>query len=449
MSLSSSTRRTFVKTTALAAAGTVAMPYMKTAHSAGRVTLGLWDHWVPGANDVMTELVTAWGEANNVEIQIDYITSAGQQNLLTAAAEARAREGHDILSHPTFQIAVHQDALEPVDDVIAELESQYGEFADNAIYLARLDGAWRAVPTCAGSQSYPMGSRLDYFRDHVGIDLQEMFPAGPRDQERIRQEWTRTKFLEHAKKLHAAGVPVGDALGQTTDAQDWLGPLFLSFGSMMVDEKGEITVDSEATREALAYMEELVQYMPQDIYAWDDAANNRWIISGEGSCIHNPPSPWTVAKRDAPDVARQIWHHDVPAGPRGAYRGNLPYFWGLWQFSPNKSAAKDLLLHLSQREQQERLVEASQGFDMPMIKAFNDFTVWKEAEPPAGTLFNYPVQGDEQLVVAGWPAPPAIAANVYQQALIANMIARVTVDGESHDDAIGWAARELEGFRRG
>jgi hypothetical protein len=448
MSLRSPSRRTFVKSTALATAGTLAFPYVKTAYSAGRVTLGLWDHWVPGANDTMVELARTWGDANNVDVQIDFITSVGNQNLLTAAAEARARAGHDVLSHPTFQIAVHQSSLEPVDDVIGELESEYGEFADNAVYLARLDGAWRAVPTCAGSQSYPMNSRLDYFRDLAGIDLQDMFPAGPRDPEKTKL-WTRANFLEACKKLHAGGHPFGDPIGQTSDSQDWLGPLFLSFGSMMVDAEGNITADSDETREALAYMEELVQYMPDDIYAWDDAANNRWIISGQGATIHNPPSPWTVAKRDAPEVAAQIWHHDAPAGPRGWYRGNLPYFWGLWEFSQNKSAAKDLLLHLSRRDQQAALVAASQGFDMPMIKSFDDFDTYVNAEPPAGTLYNYPVQGEEILTVAGWPAPPSIAANIYFQALIPNMIARVTVDGESHDQAIDWASRELEGFMRG
>lgn len=449
MTCSYLTRRKFIASTSLAAAGTLAFPYVKSAHSAGRLTLGLWDHWVPGANDIMTQLATSWGEANNVEVTIDYITSVGEQNLLIAAAEARARAGHDILSHPTFQIAVHQNALEPVDDVMGELESQYGEFADNAVYLARLAGSWRAVPTCAGSQSYPMNSRLDLYRDLAGIDLQELFPAGPRDQARVREQWTRANFLEACKKLHAGGHPFGDPIGQTTDSQDWLGPLFLSFGSMMADADGNITVDSEETREALAYMEELVQYMPDDIYAWDDAANNRWLISGQGATIHNPPSPWTVAKRDAPEVARQVWHHDTPAGPRGFYRGNLPYFWGLWEFSQNKSAAKDLLLHLSQREQQAALVAASQGFDMPMVKSFDDFSTYVEAEPPNGTLYNYPVQGEEILTVAGWPAPPSIAANIYLQALIPNMVARVTVNRESYDQAIGWASRELEGYMRG
>lgn len=449
MVFSSSSRRTFIKSTSLAAAGTLAFPYVKSGHSAGRLAFGFWDHWVPGANDTLTRLCQEWGEANNVEIEIDYITSVGQQNLLTAAAQARARSGHDVLSHPTFNVAVHQNVLEPLDDVVGELMSLYGDFADNAVYLAHLDGHWRALATCVGSQSYPMASRLDYYRDLAGVDLQELFPAGPRDQERVRREWTWANFLEIAKQLHAGGHPFGDPIGQTSDSQDWLGPLFLSFGSMMVDEDGNITVDSDETRAALAFMEELVQYMPDDVYAWDDAGNNRWLISGSGATIHNPPSAWAVAVRDAPEVARQVWHHDAPGGPNGFYRGNLPYFWGLWEFSQNKTAAKDLMLHLSHPEQQAELVAASNGYDMAMIKSFDDIPSYVQAEPPSGTLYNYPVQGDESLIVAGWPAPPSIAANIYFQALIPNMIARVTADGESHDQAIDWATRELEGFMRG
>ena len=34
------------------AAGLVAAPFVRGAYAAGTITIGLWDHWVPGANDV-------------------------------------------------------------------------------------------------------------------------------------------------------------------------------------------------------------------------------------------------------------------------------------------------------------------------------------------------------------------------------------------------------------
>ena len=82
--------------------------------------------------------------------------------------------------------------------------------------------------------------------------------------------------------------------------------------------------------------------------AWDDASNNKWLVSGRGAMIMNPPSAWAVAKRDAPQVAEQCWTHGFPAGPKGRFAPYLPYFWTIWAFSKNKEAAKSLLVHLSQ-----------------------------------------------------------------------------------------------------
>lgn len=452
MAIGSSTRRIFLKSTAVAAGSTLAAPYIKTAHSAGTLNVGFWDHWVPGANDVMRGLVDQWATANNVDVSLDFITSTGDKILITAAAEARAETGHDILAQPTWQIAVYQDQLEPIDDVIEELEKQYGPFAENAAYMAQLEGTWRALPTSVGSQSYPMVSRLDYWQEIAGVDIRGLFPAAERDQavqSKIDSEWTYDNFLGYVQKLHEAGHSFGNPIGTTSDSQDWTGPLFLSFGSTMVDPEGNVTVDSDATRAAIEYMTKLTQYMPKDVYAWDDAGNNRWLISGQGSCIQNPPSAWTVAKRDAPEVAAQCWHHDVPAGPQGRFRGNLPYFWMIWEFAQNKTAAKELILWLQQKEQMEKLVTASQGYDLPMIPALQVFDVWEKEGPPSGGIYNYPIRGNEKLIVAAYPAPPSVGASIYNQGLIPNMVARVTQGGESPDDAIAWAEDEIAGYMRG
>ena len=449
MALYKPSRRKFLKTTALATGATLAAPYIKTAHSAGTLALGMWDHWVPGANDVLVKMCQDWGQQNNVEVTLDFITTIGEKLQLTAVAESRAQTGHDVYAFPTWYVTVVKESLEPVDELVEQLTKQYGPYNDTANYLAQHDGEWKALIAPTGSHTYPMVSRLDLFKDVAGVDLQALFPAGPRDQAKIDSEWTYPNFLEAAKKLHAAGHPFGNQIGPTTDSQDWLGPLFLSFGSQMVSPEGDITVDSDGTRAALEYMKQLTAAMPPDVYAWDDAGNNRWIISGNGSCIQNPPSAWAVAVRDQPEVAKELWHHDTPSGPAGRFRGSLPYMWGIWNFSQNIPAAKDLLLHLSQKEQTEELVKASHGYDLPLRPSFLDFEVWQEEEPPAGTLYNYPSRGDEAIVVAGYPAPPAIAAQIYNEALIPNMVARVTQTGELPDDAIAWASEELEGYLRG
>jgi ABC-type glycerol-3-phosphate transport system substrate-binding protein len=68
----------------------------------------------------------------------------------------------------------------------------------------------------------------------------------------------------------------------------------------------------------LDYYKKLMQFLPPDVPSWDDASNNKFLVSGQGTLIMNPPSAWAVAKRDAPQVAEQLWTHGFPAGPRAA-----------------------------------------------------------------------------------------------------------------------------------
>ncbi len=435
---------------AAATAALVGLPYVRTAHSAGQVTLGIWDHWVPGDNDVMKSLCDEWGKKNSVEVKIDFITSIGSKTALTAAAEARAKTGHDIVDMATWQPTIHRDNLEPVDKEIKHLVDKYGPMSPDGEYLFKLDGTWMSLPAPAGgNHSYPMVSRLDYFKQYAGVDLKKIFPANKNRDKALVEAWNLDNFLKYAEKLHAAGHDFGNPIGPTSDSQDWLCPLFRSFGSIPVDEKGKITFDSDATRMALEYMVKLTKFMPPDVYAWDDAGNNRWIISGKGSAIQNPPSAWTVAKRDQPKVAEQIWHHDVPRGPKGRFRGSLPRGNGIWKFAKNKSAAKELLVWLLEKDQQFKLITASQGYDIPLFPAFNDHPIWSEIGPPVGGQYNYPVRGDEHIMTGGTPAPQAIGAQIYLQALVPNTVAKVTKEGKSINEAIKWAVGELEGFKRG
>ena len=171
-------------------------------------------------------------------------------------------------------------------------------------------------------------------------------------------------------------------MGQASDAIDTVGAIFAAYGVVMVDAKDNIKVNSNETRQALEFMKKLMAVNPPDVYAWDDAGNNRWIASGKGGGIMNPPSSWAVAKRDNPKVAEKIWLHAMPKGPKGRFVGQLPQFYGLWSFSKNKSAGKDLLLHMSQKESIAQLVAASVGYDLPSFKSMYDLDTWKTVEPP-------------------------------------------------------------------
>jgi hypothetical protein len=440
------TRRNLMAKTALATTALVAAPYVRGAHAAGKLAIGFWDHWVPGANKASETICKEWGEKNKVEISIDYITSQGHKNLLTIAAEQQARSGHDIMAFPTWEPHGRSQSLEPVDDVMAELIKQNGKVNPTVEYLGRANNKWIAVPACVGSQIKGPCSRIDLMKKHANIDVQALYPAGSAPK---AESWTLDAMLKAAEACHKAGHPFGIGLGTPEDNIDTAGAIFQSFGAALVDQKGSITVKSDKVRQALEYYVKLAQWLPPDAPAWDNASNNKYLIAGKGSLIMNPPSAWAVAKRDAPQVAEQCWTHGMPSGPAGRYAPFLPYFWGVWNFGRNKQAAKDLLLHLSSAANTEKMVIASGGYDLPAFEKLTTLKVWAEEGPPKGTLYHYPNPHDHQILsVAAAPAPPKIAHQIYTQAIMTKMVVRI-LKGETMERTLAWAEGELEGFMRG
>src|SRR5262249_9733560 len=161
-----------------------------------------------------------------------------------------------------------------------------------------------------------------------------------------------------------------------TDALNMVGAVFSSHGVQLVNEKGDIAVNDDKTRHVLAWFQKLAKFLPNEVFAYDNASNNKELISGKASLIFNPPSAYAVAVRDARKVAEQLWTFPSPKGPLGRYDPTNYYYWGIWNFSKNIPAAKSLLSYISRRENQEKLVEASSGFDIPPYSSFIDFKAW-------------------------------------------------------------------------
>jgi len=438
------TRRHFLAATA-ASTAMVGMPHVRGAHAAGKLSIGLWDHWVPTANAASTALIEEWAAREKVEVQIDYITTQGNKLLLTEHAEAHAKAGHDILTFRCWGPADHAKLLEPVDDIMRPLIQQNGAVNATAVYLGTSEGHWVAVPATRGSNIKGPCSRIDLMKQYAGIDVQAMYPVGGPPQ---ADNWTLDTFLKAAEACHKAGYPFGIGLGTTTDSVDSAGAIFDAFGAKLVDAKGNVMVKTDAVRQALDYYARLARFFPPDAPAWDDASNNKWLISGRGALILNPPSAWAVAKRDAPKVAEQLWTHGMPVGPKGRFTPTIPYFWGIWSFAKNKSAARSLLTYLSQPPAIEKMVAASDGFDIPAFANLTTLKTWADAAPPNGTLYHYPNRYDHQKSsIAGAPAPPKVGAQIYIEGIMTKMTVR-HMQGEALETTLSWAEREVEGFLR-
>jgi ABC-type glycerol-3-phosphate transport system substrate-binding protein len=434
--------------TLAAAASALPLVHIRSANAAGRVSIALWDHWVQQGNAVMRQQIADFAKKNNVEVQADFIGSANGQILLTENAEAQAKAGHDIYALSVWEVHNHVEDLEPVDDVMSRLMAKYGPTNEAVEYLCKAKGHWLAVPTSSGTQTKGSEGRISILKDAAGLDVRAMYPAsgGP---DPGTDTWTYEALLKAAEACNKAGKPFALGLSTTADSVDWTGSLFAAYGAELVNAEGKITVRSDPVREVLEYAQRLVKVLPANVVSYDDASNNRALISGQSALIFNPPSPWAVALRDAPAVAADTWHFPSPSGPKGRFLPYLPYMWGIWKFAKNKTAAKELIEYLSQRENVEARDNATLGFDIPPFVSMLDFKIWETAEPPKGTLYNYPNRPwhKQMAHVAAMPAPPEIAVQIYNQGIMPTMLAKL-MSGQSVNNVITWAEGELESFTR-
>ena len=139
------TRRRFMATSAAASTTMIAAPFVKTAHAAGKLSIGFWDHFVPDANKTSDALIQEWAAKEKVEVQIDRFT--GNKALITLAAEAQAKSGHDILYMTSWLPHAYTSSLEPVDDVMTQLIKQNGPVNDIVAYLGPVSYTHLTLPT--------------------------------------------------------------------------------------------------------------------------------------------------------------------------------------------------------------------------------------------------------------------------------------------------------------
>lgn len=434
-------RRQALKLAATAAA--LPLVHIRSAGAAGKLSIVAPDHWVQEGNVVLRRQIEAWAAANKVEVQADFLAGAAART--TLSAEALGKSGHDVSVFPVWEVHNNIDSLDPIDDTMAELTKQYGPTNEICEYLGREQGVWRAVPISTMSFYYCALGRISVLKQ-AGIDIQEIYPARAGGSPSAAT-WNYDNYLKIAEACHKLGMPFATGLGTTSDSVGWVGQMFASFGAELIDRHGNIAVDTDEVRQVLEYSQKLVRFLPENAVAYDDASNNRAYISGKSALVYNPPSPWAVAKREAPAIALDTWVFPAPAGPKGRFETYSTNFWGIWKFAKNKSAGKALIAHLMQRDQVEERCNATIGYDIPPFASMVDFPIWDQVGKPDGLTYNYPLRPfhNARPCIPMAPAPPGIAVKAFNRGTMPTMLARLHI-GQTVPQVIAWAKDELEGF---
>jgi len=154
------------------------------------------------------------------------------------------------------------------------------------------------VPTTTGTQTKPPCARISWFKTH-GLDVQAMYPVKP-EHTALQDSWTYDEFMKYAEiaKKDDMGFALGLGGFTNTDGIDQVGSMFRAYGAALVDKEGTIQVKSDAMKQFLEFAQKMVRFYPDSAPSYDDASNNRALISGRGRLRQG----WLRRKSSAPQL---------------------------------------------------------------------------------------------------------------------------------------------------
>ena len=322
-------RREFVKITGIATLGASLGPsfLFPERAQAQQKTLKIlqWSHFVPDF-DAWFDGVFAkqWGQKHDMNVMVDHITA--REVNARGATEVSARKGHDLFLFQ-FPPAAYEKQVLDLTDVYQEVERKHGV----TIPLGhRSTFNPRTRKHFAFSDSYipfPGNYRRDLW-EQVG------YPNGPDTYDDLRAG---------SKKIRAtSGNPCGIGLSQDNDTTSAVHAILWSFGGSEQDEKGNVTINSKQTVEALKFMRALYQESETpEVFTWDETSNNRAMLGGRISYTMNAISITRTAEKDNPEMSKKIQLCPALKGPvRRMSPANVANHYVIWEFAENKQGAK-------------------------------------------------------------------------------------------------------------
>jgi multiple sugar transport system substrate-binding protein len=296
----------------------------------GNLNLITWIHFVPSYDDWLLPWAKAWGEKNNVQVNIERINNGLLDT--RAAAEVAAQSGHDLFYnlHP---MASYEDQVINHAPIVQEVEKKVGKY----------------LPIATSSTYNPKTKKYFAVSDAYVPDPVVWRHSLWNDIGESPATWDHVKAA--AAKLKANGHPIGIGQSQELDSNMALIAFMMCFGSFIQNEENRPTILSKQTIEAVKYMSEIAKSEANDIYSWNGntAGNNNYLYSGTASLIFNAISATRTPESGAAGAqySDDLWIWPIPAGPNG--RVGLEHLmgcWSIWKFAQNKPAAMKFLADL-------------------------------------------------------------------------------------------------------
>jgi multiple sugar transport system substrate-binding protein len=424
-------RRTFMRSSLAASAGLTGILLTKTPPAFAQereLKLLTFAHFVPASDDELRRQLEEFGKQAGVKVRMDQV--AHLQLPAVLASEVQGQKGHDIIGLSRFAMpSLYAKQLVKLDDLVEKISREAGGLVNKEVGKGS-DGQYRGIPWFY--VSFPIAVRTDLLAE-IGEELPDTWE----DVRRIGQ------------KLKKTGHPLGIAYSHCEDSNHTLRGIIWSFGGKEVAKDGKtVAINSKETVEAYKFMKALYEdAMDADIMAWDDRNNNVCLNSGKCSMIFNPISAYISARNDKaliPGTEKPIHlvinHVLPPKGPAGRHMSASPTSVGIWEFSPMKDLAKEFLAYHFKKENYEKHLMASEGYNQSFLGDFTFHPVYATSlkyyfHPYIASFSHAP----------GWPGSPTAAAEVvWDKFIIPDTVAACATGKQTAEQAVQAAEQEMK-----
>jgi multiple sugar transport system substrate-binding protein len=293
-----------------------------------------------------------------------------------------------------------------------------------------VEGRYLGIPS--GQSNNSVNYRISYFKE-AGV-------ANAEDGNKLDMTWD--EYYAIAKKLKARGKPFGQALGHSTgDPPSYCYAYMWAHGAMEVEKDGKTLAFNKP--EFVDGMRKFIQAW-KDGYdetgtSWDDSNNNRAFLSDQISSTTNGSSIYFAAKKDKPDIARDLHHMLLPKGPAGRFYWLGSRTFAILKNSKNIAGAKEFLKWWFQDEQFLPWWRLQEGYQLQHTVKLATDPMW-DKDPKMSPFRDQPKYGRD----LGYAGPPNEKASLaYSKYIIVDTLAKAVQGGDAKA-AIEWGADQLK-----
>jgi multiple sugar transport system substrate-binding protein len=386
--------------------------------------------FVKADEDVFRANAAKFTEKSGVEVKVDFVgwEDINQQTAVTSNSGA----GPDIIIGFSDAPHIYVDKLVELTDVADYLGKRYGGWQTLAQKYGKRhkSDAWIGLPF--GATAGPLIYRRSVLQS-VGFDKVPEDHAG---------------ILDLCRKLQKAGKPAGFALGNARgDGNGFANWVLWSHNASLLDEEGNVIINSKETVAALKWLKELYPTFIAGTPSWNDVSNNRAYSAGEIALTANGVSLYFSLKNDPATaaIAEDSEHQLLPKGvARQSPMAGLTLNAMLFKHSPYPNAAKGFLQFMLESEQYEPWLNANSGYWSQPLAAYAEAAVW--SGDPKVKIFKDTMKSP---YYDGYKGPISTATGaVNADYVLVQMCASVATDAATPEAAAAEAERRVKRYFR-